>query len=58
MSLRPLLTCSLVAGAVAGVALPAASADIERFGDWISACDNLRTCNAYGFDADLVSGRS
>jgi hypothetical protein len=30
-----------------------ASAEIKSFRDWIAACDNTRTCNAYGFDADI-----
>jgi hypothetical protein len=62
MSLRPLLVRSLVGGAVGGVvagaALPAASGEIERFGRWIAACDNLRACNAYAFDAHGDPGRS
>src|SRR5262249_15067814 len=49
----------LLAGAIAGVVLSAAPAcaDIKQFRDWIAACDNLRACNAYGFDAEL-SGSS
>jgi hypothetical protein len=34
-----------------------ASAEIKQFRDWIAACDNLRACSAYGFDAEL-SGNS
>jgi len=30
-----------------------ASAEMKEFRDWIAACDNTRTCNAYGFDADV-----
>ena len=32
---------------------PAAAADVKDFRDWHAACDNLRDCNAYGFDASL-----
>jgi hypothetical protein len=35
-------------GAIAG--------DMKEFRDWLAACDNARTCNAYGFDSDAVSG--
>ena len=31
-----------------------ASADVKQFRDWIAACDNLRTCAAYGFGAELA----
>jgi hypothetical protein len=31
-----------------------ASAEMKSFRDWIAACDNTRTCNAYGFDAELA----
>lgn len=49
----------LGAGLVAGVVLSAApaSAEIKQFRDWVAACDNLRTCAAFGFDAEL-SGNS
>jgi uncharacterized protein DUF1176 len=47
------------AGLLVGAFLSAASAagDIKQFRDWTVACDNLRACNAYGFDAEL-SGHS
>ncbi len=46
-------------GLVASVGLSAApaTADIKQFRDWTAACDNLRVCNAYGFDTEL-SGHS
>ena len=40
----------------AGLWAPPASADMKDFRDWTAACDNLRTCNAYGFDADTGGG--
>src|SRR5215472_424146 len=45
----------LGAGLFAGVVLSAtpACAEIKQFRDWIAACDNLRACSAYGFDAEL-----
>jgi len=46
-----LLGASLLAGAVLSAA--PASAEINQLRDWIVACDNLRGCNAYGFDAEL-----
>ena len=55
-----LQSCSSVACRLLGVALLAgaalsvsASAQIKSFRDWVAACDNLRACNAYGFDAEL-----
>jgi hypothetical protein len=55
MSIRPSLAQFLVAAAFVSAALSAASAsgDIRQFRDWTAACDNLRACNAYGFDAEL-----
>ncbi|HEX2558507.1 DUF1176 domain-containing protein [Phenylobacterium sp.] len=38
----------LVAAGLAALCGPA-SAENESFGDWIVVCDNIRTCNAYGF---------
>ena len=29
-----------------------ASAQMKEFRDWLAACDNTRTCTAYGFDTD------
>lgn len=37
-------------------AAPAAAADAKEFKDWYAACDNLRNCNAYGFDLSLSGG--
>jgi hypothetical protein len=42
------LACVVLANA-------SASAEMKTFRDWTAACDNVRTCSAYGFDADLVS---
>jgi hypothetical protein len=47
----------LGAGVIAVLSTASASADIKQFRDWIAACDNLRACSAYGFDAEL-SGNS
>jgi hypothetical protein len=52
---RRLLGAGLLAAAA--LATAPASADIKQFRDWIAACDNLRACSAYGFDAQL-SGNS
>ncbi len=44
----------LAAVALAAIALSApASAEIKQLRDWVAACDNLRACSAYGFDAEL-----
>lgn len=42
-------------GLFAAIALSAApaAAEMKSFRDWIAACDNGRTCNAYGLDADV-----
>jgi len=40
-----LFACAVLAGGPA-------SAQMKQFRDWLAACDNLRTCSAYGFDAD------
>jgi hypothetical protein len=32
---------------------PASAAEQKDFRDWNASCDNLRDCNAYGFDASL-----
>ena len=55
MSLRPSLAPFMFAGVFVWAAASAApaSADIKQFRDWTAACDNLRACNAYGFDAEL-----
>jgi hypothetical protein len=37
----------------AALAIAPAAADIKQFRDWIAACDNLRSCSVYGFDAEL-----
>ncbi len=49
-AVRRLLGAGLLAGGVLTAA--AASADIKQFRGWIAACDNLRACSAYGFDAE------
>jgi hypothetical protein len=41
-----------LAGLLAGLA-GAARAEHAEFGDWIVVCDNVRTCSAYGFPAEL-----
>lgn len=30
--------------------------DVNSFRDWMAACDNLRSCSAYGVDADIYGG--
>jgi Protein of unknown function (DUF1176) len=53
---RPVAARRLLAiGLISSVALAGgpASAQIKEFRDWLAACDNLRTCTAYGFDADM-----
>jgi hypothetical protein len=53
----PLRARGLAAGLIAASALYAAPASAMRdFRDWTAACDNLRTCTAYGFDADVGGG--
>lgn len=48
---RRLLPIALfVSAALAGS--PACAQQIKEFRDWLAACDNLRSCTAYGFDAD------
>ena len=37
----------------AALAANPAFAEMREFRDWLAACDNLRTCTAYGFDADM-----
>jgi Protein of unknown function (DUF1176) len=56
---RSSVACHLVgAGLLAAVFFAArASAEMKSFRDWVAACDNLRSCSAYGFDAEL-SGNS
>jgi len=49
------------APALAGVALafaatPSFASTFKEFRDWWAACDNLRNCSAYGFDAVLTGG--
>lgn len=48
---RHLISAGWLAASVLSAA--PASAEIKQFRDWIAACDNLRTCGAYGFDAEL-----
>jgi hypothetical protein len=47
-----LLGAGLFAAAL--LSAPPASADVKQFRDWVAACDNLRRCMAYGFDAELA----
>ena len=47
---------SLVLAVLAGAAMPAAASDFKQFRDWFAACDNLRNCSAYGFDAEFLGG--
>jgi hypothetical protein len=32
------------------------ASDFKQFRDWYAACDNLRNCSAYGFDAEFLGG--
>jgi hypothetical protein len=48
---RHLLAIGLIAGAA--FAATSASAQMKEFRDWLAACDNTRSCTAYGFDADM-----
>jgi len=41
------------AAAWAQTPAPPKSDDVNGFRDWMAACDNLRSCNAYGVDADI-----
>ena len=34
----------------------AQASDFKQFRDWYAACDNLRNCSAYGFDAEFLGG--
>jgi hypothetical protein len=54
-AVRRLLGAGLTVCATLSVA--PATADIKGFRDWLAACDNLRACSAFGFDAEL-SGNS
>jgi len=47
---RRLLVVSLFA--CTAVAANPASAQMKEFRDWLAACDNTRSCTAYGFDVD------
>lgn len=61
--IRPCITARVVAalllamvpGGLARAEPPSApnAADVNGFRDWIAACDNLRTCSAYGVDAEV-----
>jgi hypothetical protein len=42
--------------AAASLCAGPASADMKDIRDWTAACDNLRTCSAYGFDTDVGGG--
>ena len=59
MSRRPSLAQFVLAAPLIWATLSAtpAAAEIKQFRDWIAACDNLRGCSAFGFDAEL-SGSS
>lgn len=47
---------SLVLAVLAGAVAPAFASDFKQFRDWFAACDNLRNCSAYGFDAEFLGG--
>lgn len=47
---RRLLPVAVFACALA--ASPASAQQMKEFRDWLAACDNTRTCTAYGFDTD------
>src|SRR5579883_284202 len=48
---RRLLPAALIAGA-ALTSGGACAQQMKEFRDWLAACDNLRSCTAYGFDTD------
>jgi len=48
---RRLLAIGLFA--CAAVAADPAAAQMKEFRDWLAACDNTRSCTAYGFDTDM-----
>ena len=49
---RHLLATALLS--CAALAASPASAQMKEFRDWLAACDNTRSCTAYGFDADIA----
>jgi hypothetical protein len=49
---RRLLAVALLA--CGSFAAAPASAQMKEFRDWLAACDNTRSCTAYGFDADIA----
>jgi hypothetical protein len=53
---RPRLARLLAVGlfACAAFAASPASAQMKEFRDWLAACDNTRSCTAFGFDADIA----
>jgi len=48
---------AVIATAFAWQAVPASAVEYKDFRTWHAACDNLRNCNAYGFDS-MLSGNS
>jgi uncharacterized protein DUF1176 len=49
------LLLTLLPGSLGRAEPPSApsAADVNGFRDWMAACDNLRTCSAYGVDAEV-----
>ena len=49
------LLLALLPGLLARAEPPSApsAGDVNGFRDWMAACDNLRTCSAYGVDAEV-----
>jgi hypothetical protein len=57
LACRPLVARLLsVALLACAFAAAPARAEMKEFRDWLAACDNLRSCTAYGFDADMGGG--
>ncbi len=48
------MTRFMIAALLLGSAPAAQASDFKQFRDWYAACDNLRNCSAYGFDAELL----
>ncbi len=54
MTMRSLPFLAALASLAAGI--QAQASDFRDFRDWHAACDNQRTCSAYGFDAQASIG--